>query len=284
MSELLVSVAELAAHMDDPAWRIFDCRHDLKQLDYGAQAYAKGHIPGAQFLHLDRDMSGAKTGRNGRHPLPAAQAFAVKMGACGVGVDTQVVAYDNEGGIFAARLWWLLRWLGHRRVAVLDGGLAGWKRAKLALEEGLPLVAPVQFGVRADTACAVPVDTDLVLAHLGADDLLLVDARSPERFRGEKETLDPVGGHIPGAINRFYFNNLDDDGCYFKPAGEMRREFEALLGGRGARSVVQQCGSGVTACHNLLAMELAGLSGSRMYPGSWSEWCSDPARPIVTGP
>lgn len=284
MSELLVSVAEVAAHIDESAWRIFDCRHDLKQLDYGAQAYAKGHIPGAQHLHLDRDLSGAKTGRNGRHPLPARQAIAARMGSCGVDKDTQVVAYDNEGGIFAARLWWLLRWLGHRRVAVLDGGLAGWKRAKLPLQESLPLIAPAQFGVRPDAACDAPVDTDLVLAHLGADDLLLVDARSPERFRGEKETLDPVGGHIPGAINRFYFDNLDDDGCFFKPAGELRREFEVLLSGRDARSVVQQCGSGVTACHNLLAMELAGLSGSRMYPGSWSEWCSDPARPVVTGP
>ncbi|MCX7170583.1 MAG: sulfurtransferase [Proteobacteria bacterium] len=281
---MLVGVTELAAHIVDPAWRIFDCRHDLKQIDYGAQAYAKGHIPGALHLHLDRDLSGAKTGRNGRHPLPAPQAFAAKMGSCGVGKDTQVVAYDNEGGIFAARLWWLLRWLGHRRVAVLDGGLAGWKRAKLSLEESVPLIAPVQFGVQPDAGCDAPVDTDLVLAHLGAADLLLVDARSPERFRGEKETLDPVGGHIPGAINRFYFDNLDDDGCFFKPAGDLRREFEALLGGRDARSVVQQCGSGVTACHNLLAMELAGLSGSRMYPGSWSEWCSDPARPIVTGP
>ncbi|MFA7269063.1 MAG: sulfurtransferase [Sterolibacterium sp.] len=283
MTESLVSAAEVATHIPDSGWRIFDCRHDLKQTEYGIQAYAKGHIPGALFLHLDRDLSGTTTGRNGRHPLPDAAVFAAKMGRCGVSTDTQVVAYDNEGGVFAARLWWLLRWLGHRHVAVLDGGLAGWKRAKLPLEEGSPPAAATQFAARPGAECDKPVDADFVLAHLGAADMLLVDARSPERFRGENETLDPVGGHIPGAINRFYFDNLDDDGCFFKPAGVLRSEFEALLGGREARSVVQQCGSGVTACHNVLAMELAGLSGSRLYAGSWSEWCSDPQRPVATG-
>ena len=281
MSGLLISVAELAAHLDDPSWRIFDCRHDLKNPDYGGHAYARGHIPGAQFLNLDRDLAGPANGKNGRHPLPEVAVFSAKLSACGVGSDTQVVAYDNEGGIFASRLWWLLRWLGHERVAVLDGGLAGWKRAKLPLEEKQPAVARARFIPRPNGGV---VSVDGLQANLASAELLLIDARSPERFRGENETLDPVGGHIPGAVNRFYFDNLDDDGCYFKSATELRAEFTELLSGRDPKSVVQQCGSGVTACHNLLAMELAGFSGSQLYPGSWSEWCADPARPVAVGP
>jgi thiosulfate/3-mercaptopyruvate sulfurtransferase len=191
-----------------------------------------------------------------------------------------VVAYDNEGGIFAARLWWMLRWLGHEGVAVLDGGLAGWKRCKRALEVNAVAVAARQFTPQPQE---LTVDVGRVLADLGSERMLILDARSPERFRGENETLDPVGGHIPGAVNRFYFDNLDDDGCFFKPVAELHNEFTALLGGRSPTLVVQQCGSGVTACHNLLAMELAGLSGSTLYPGSWSEWCADPSRPVAKG-
>lgn len=279
MSSLLVSVDELAAH---PEWRLFDCRHDLKDTEYGARAYAKEHIPGALHLHLDRDLSGATTGRNGRHPLPSIEAFAARMSACGVGNDTQIVAYDNEGGIFAARLWWLLRWLGHDKVALLDGGLPGWKRSKRPLDNAVPAITPASFTPRPRPESTI--DAAPILDALGSDALLLIDARSPERFAGENETLDPVGGHIPGAINRFYFDNLDDSGCYFKPADELRMEFTAALGNRNPATVVQQCGSGVTACHNLLAMELAGLSGSKLYPGSWSEWCADPSRPVATGP
>ncbi len=280
MSGLLVSADELIAHVGDPAWRIFDCRHDLGNTEYGAAAYAKGHIPGALFLHLDRDLSGKKTGRNGRHPLPDPADFARRMGECGVGPDTQVVAYDNEGGIFASRLWWMLRWMGHDKVALLDGGLPGWRRAKQALVTEVPGAAPVEFMARPQP---LTVDADFVQASLALPETLILDARAPERFTGEEETLDPVGGHIPGAANRFYFDNLDDAGCYFKPAEELRIEFDALLAGRAPANVVQQCGSGVTACHNLLAMEIAGLNGSRLYPGSWSEWCADPARPIATG-
>lgn len=279
MSPLLVSVDELAAH---PEWRLFDCRHDLKDTEYGARAYAKEHIPGALHLHLDRDLSGPTTGSNGRHPLPSIEAFAARMGACGVGDDTQVVAYDNEGGIFAARLWWLLRWLGHDKVALLDGGLPGWKRSKRPLDNAVPAITPASFTPRPRPESKI--EAAPILDALGSDALLLIDARSPERFAGENETLDPVGGHIPGAINRFYFDNLDDSGCYFKPADELRMEFTAALGNRNPATVVQQCGSGVTACHNLLAMELAGLSGSKLYPGSWSEWCADPSRPVATGP
>ena len=276
-ADALVSVEELAAH---PEWRVFDCRHDLRNTEYGRTAYARGHIPGALFLHLDDDLSGAKDGRNGRHPLPEVADFARCMSACGVDETTQVVAYDNEGGIFASRLWWLLRWLGHDKVAVLDGGLAGWKRSKRALEESTPVVGLRVFTPRPQ---ALAVESGQVLAGLGSPHMLILDARSPERFRGENETLDPVGGHIPGAVNRFYFDNLDDDGCFFKPVAELRSEFDALLDGRPPSEVVQQCGSGVTACHNLLAMELAGLSGSKLYPGSWSEWCADPARPVALG-
>lgn len=276
MSSLIVSSDELAAH---PEWRIFDCRHDLANTEYGAQAYARGHIPGALFLHLDRDLSGPVNGHNGRHPLPDVETFAARMSVCGVGEDTQVVAYDNEGGIFASRLWWLLRWLGHEKAAVLDGGLAGWKRSKRPLDDAVPNVPPRQFVPRPSLDT---VDAQRILSTLGSDELLLIDARGPDRFVGQNETLDPVGGHIPGAVNRFYFDNLDDNACYFKPADELRSEFSTLLGSRDPRTVVQQCGSGVTACHNLLAMEIAGLTGSRLYPGSWSEWCADPSRPIAT--
>jgi thiosulfate/3-mercaptopyruvate sulfurtransferase len=275
MSHLLVSAAELAAH---PEWRVFDCRHDLKNTEYGRQAYARGHIPGALFMHLDSDLSGAKGGGNGRHPLPAVDALARRLSDCGVDAGTQVVAYDNEGGIFAARLWWLLCWLGHEHVAVLDGGLAGWKRSGGTLDTVVPAIPAANFIAR-PRDCAVDVAT--VLENLKTAAELVIDARSPERFHGEGETLDPVGGHIPGAVNRFYFDNLDDGGCYFKPTAELRAEFEALLNGRDPAQVIQQCGSGVTACHNLLAMELAGLSGSRLYPGSWSEWCADASRPVA---
>lgn len=281
MFDKLVDVDTLAAHLADPAWRVFDCRFDLKNTEYGRQAYAKGHIPGALYLHLDADISGPTTGRNGRHPLPAMDDFVAKMGACGVGPDTQVVAYDNEGGIFASRLWWMLRfWLGHDRVALLDGGLPGWRRAKLPLETEVRPVAPARF---APQPRDMQVDAGYVLAHLRSSDMLLLDARGEDRYAGENETLDPVAGHIPGAVNRFYFDNLDDAGCFFKPADELRAEFADILDGRDPHSVVQQCGSGVTACHNLLAMEIAGLSGSKLYVGSWSEWCSDPSRPVATG-
>ena len=185
-TKLLVEAAEVAAHLADPSWRIFDCRHDLTHTEYGAQAYAKGHIPGAQFLHLDRDLSGPPNGRKGRHPLPDPNILAQKLSQCGVDADTQVVAYDNEGGIFAARLWWLMRWLGHSRVALLDGGLAGWKRAKLPLEDGLPLIAPAQFVARPGSGGDTPVDAAYVLAHPGLPDMLIDDA-AREPLRGKRE-------------------------------------------------------------------------------------------------
>lgn len=275
----LVNVAELAS-LATPAWRIFDCRFNLADLTAGRQAYAEGHLPGAFFLDLEDDLSGPRSGLNGRHPLPDPQLLADKLGSVGVAPGTQVVAYDDAGGMFAARLWWLLRWLGHDRVAVLNGGIQAWAAA------GHPLVTE-QPDARATTFVArrqkgMRVDADFVLSHLHSAEMQLIDARAPDRFRGENETLDPVGGHIPGAINRFFRDNLDASGA-FKPPAQLQEEFGALINGGDAHRVVLSCGSGVTACHNLLAMEVAGLSGARLYAGSWSEWCADPSRPVATG-
>ncbi|MCX7897999.1 MAG: sulfurtransferase [Rhodocyclaceae bacterium] len=281
MFDKLIDAETLAARLGDSNLRIFDCRHDLSNPDYGEQAYAKGHIPGAFFLHCDRDLSGPMTGKNGRHPLPDPATFAAKMRACGVSHDTQVVVYDNEACAFASRLWWMLRWLGHDKVAVLDGGLAAWRRAKLTLTTETPAFAPGDFTPRIRSQMLV--EADYVLAHLHRDDMLLIDARSEERYAGRHETLDPVAGHIPGAINRFYLENLDDAAVFFKTPQELRAEFLDLLGDHEPREVVHTCGSGVTACVNQLAMEIAGLHGSKVYAGSWSEWCSDPARPIAVG-
>ena len=273
----LVSSSVLAEHLTDPGWRLFDCRHLLSDSGAGSRAYAAAHLPGAHFMHLDRDLSGPMNGRNGRHPLPDPGLLADKLGAAGVSATTQVVAYDDAGGAFAARLWWLLRWLGHDRVAVLDGGIDRWLAEGRPLATDLPLVVPAVFELALRDWV---VSSDAVLANLDQGRLCLIDARGPDRFRGENETLDPVGGHIPGARNRFFRDNLNAAAC-FRPAAELRREFLALLAGTDAKQGVMSCGSGVTACHNLLAMELAGLPGARLYAGSWSEWCSDPARPVA---
>ena len=273
----VVSCAKLAEHLNDPAWRIFDCRHLLSDVGYGEKAYAEGHLPGAFFLHLDRDLSGPMTGSNGRHPLPDPHQLARKLGAAGVSATTQVVVYDDAGGMIAGRLWWLLRWIGHERVALLDGGINQWSK------EGRDLSTEVPHSAHADLDVNLHdwvVTTEDVVANLQRQAFCVVDARGPDRFRGENETIDPIGGHIPGARNRFFRDNLDADGC-FRPAAELRREFLALLAGVEPAQAVMQCGSGVTACHNLLAMEIAGLHGARLYAGSWSEWCSDPERPVA---
>jgi len=273
----LVSVAELAAHLNDPRWLIFDCRHDLADTKAGRRAYMQSHIPGACFVHLDEDLSGAKTGANGRHPLPAPAAFCARLAALGMSNDKQAVAYDSSGGYYAARLWWMLRWVGHDRVAVLDGGWDAWLEAGLAVIAEPPASKPGAF---IGTALDYTVDARFIQRELGQPRIRVIDARSADRFRGEHETLDPVGGHIPGALNRFFKHNLTGYGR-FKTAVELRDEFADLLGVVKPAHVVHQCGSGVTACHNLLAMEIAGLNGSKLYPGSWSEWCSDPRRPVA---
>jgi thiosulfate/3-mercaptopyruvate sulfurtransferase len=275
-SQLLVSADELAEH---PEWRVFDCRHDLKNTEYGRQAYARGHIPGALFLHLDEDLSGTKTGSNGRHPLPEVAAFAARMSACGVDAGTQVVAYDNEGGIFASRLWWMLRWLGHDKVAVLDGGLAGWKRSKRALEETVPVVAPRNFVAQPRSLRWIRPRYWPALAAASA---LILDARSPGALPWRERNPRSGRRPHPGRGESFLFRQPRRCRLLFQ-AGRPScapSSMPPVLDGP-ASAVVQQCGSGVTACHNLLAMEVAGLSGSKLYPGSWSEWCADPARPVA---
>ena len=273
----LVDAATLAAHLDDPDWLIVDVRHQLADTAYGERSYAESHLPGAVFLHCDRDLSGPMNGCNGRHPLPSAEKLAERLGQIGIGPKTQVVVYDDAQGMIAGRLWWLLRWLGHEKVALLDGGLQAWQAAGGALTQVVPVLRPTQFEPKVCEHC---VDASHVQSFLNTSLMHLIDARSPDRYRGENETIDPVGGHIPGAVNRFFRDNLQADGR-FKPADVLRAEWLDILAGRASDTVVHQCGSGVSACHNLLAMEIAGLSGSRLYAGSWSEWCSDSGRPVA---
>ncbi len=273
----LVDAATLAAHLDDPTWRVVDVRHQLADTAYGDRVYAEGHIPGAAFLHCDRDLSGPVSGSNGRHPLPAPEKLAARLGEIGIGPQTQVVVYDDAQGMIAGRLWWLLRWLGHEAVAVLDGGLQAWQAANGALTAELPRHRPVSFVAKVGDTM---VDADHVQSFLQTSRMHLIDARSPDRYRGENETIDPVGGHIPGAVNRFFRENLQADGR-FKPAAALRAEWLAVLAGAAPEQVVHQCGSGVSTCHNMLAMEIAGLPGSRLYAGSWSEWCADCRRPVA---
>ena len=263
---------------------VIDTRFDLADVGSGEASWAQGHVPGSIYLHLERDLSGPKTGPDGRvhgrHPLPARAAFAATLGRCGITPATQVVALDAQGGPYAARLWWMLRWMGHAAGAVLDGGVAAWTAAGGALTPDAPAIRPAPpYPDR--PSLAATISADALAAELGR--MRLLDARAGERFRGEVEPLDATAGHIPGALNRFYKDNLDAGTGRFKPAAQLRTEFEPLLGSQGADRAVHQCGSGVTACHNLLAMEHAGLAGSLLYPGSWSEWSADPARPVARG-
>ena len=258
---------------------VADCSHELTDPRAGLQNYTAGHIPGAAHLHLDTHLSSAPNGRNGRHPLPDPAELAAQLAAMGLRQGQQVVAYDRSQGTYAARLWWLLRWLGHAPVAVLDGGWQAWLEAGGASQTETPAARPRgDFAVKPSLVRFVQVDD--VLGNLQHRQRLVIDARSPQRYRGEGETLDPKAGHIPGAVCRFYRDNLRDDGR-FKSADELRTEWLAILGKRKPQEVVNQCGSGVSACHNILALEHAGLDGSLLYPGSWSEWCADPARPMV---
>jgi thiosulfate/3-mercaptopyruvate sulfurtransferase len=276
----IISASDLAAHLDDDAWVICDCRHDLADTGAGRRAYAVSHIPGARFVHLDQDLSAPMTGRNGRHPLPDPERFARRVGELGISNNSQVVTYDASGGYYAARMWWMLRWLGIESAAVLDGGWDAWRNAGLPTTEAEPNLRPARFVRGAALVHAVAAGE--IAGRLGTGPHRLLDARSPDRYRGENETLDPVAGHIPGAINRFFKLNLEADGR-FKPAAALRKEFTGLLAGHAPGNVTHYCGSGVTACHNILAMEIAGLAGSRLYPGSWSEWVSDRSRPVATG-
>ena len=272
--QTLISAADLQALPRDKLLLI-DVGFDLADTAAGERAYAAVHLPGAHYLHLDRDLSAAKTGANGRHPLPDRADFATQLAELGLNADTQVVAYDAQGGMYAARLWWMLRWIGHAAVAVLDGGQAAWTGASTT-EAPVPKLGNFQLGEPG----VKQVDAAGLRTLLGH--VRLIDARAPERFRGEVEPLDAQAGHIPGASNRLFKNNLAANGS-FKPADQLKAEFTALLGAHAPATVVHSCGSGVTACHNLLAMEHAGLDGSALYPGSWSEWSSDSRRPVAKG-
>jgi thiosulfate/3-mercaptopyruvate sulfurtransferase len=276
----LVDVDTLARHSDGSDWIVVDCRFTLTEPAAGRAAYERGHIPGARYAHLDEDLSRQPSAHEGRHPLPDPQRFAATLGRWGIDRGATVVAYDEGSGAVAARLWWLLRWLGHSRSAVLDGGLAAWQRAGRPLEQGTPAFEARHYEPRQPPADAVVATHELAERQAAGD--LLVDVRAAARYRGEQEPIDPKAGHVPGARNRPFSANVTPSG-QFRPAAELRAELAELLDGRGPARVIAMCGSGVTACHLLLAMEVAGLRGGRLYAGSWSEWIRDPKRPIAAG-
>ena len=312
MYTTLIEPAELAAPLSrsaaaDADWTILDCRFDLARPDWGAGAYATGHVPNALYAHLDRDLSGPVTPVSGRHPLPSVERLAETFGGWGIDDTVQVVVYDQGNGAFAARLWWLLRWAGHQKVAVLNGGFAAWQQAGLPTDTAPGVRQPRTFTPRAaDTAVVSTAELERMLSagELATGASVLVDARGADRFAGENETIDPVAGHIPGARNHPFVRNVDIKGR-FLPAGELRERWQATLGGgpvgsatlggagadgavgvadaTDAKRAIAMCGSGVTACHNLLALEIAGLTGTRLYAGSWSEWIRDPGRPVTRG-
>ncbi len=276
---MLISSARLSENLNDTSWIIFDCRHDLVDHARGRQIYQTGHIPGAVFAPVETALTGTKTGMNGRHPLPDPTAFAEFLIKCGVTETTQIVAYDDVGGQYASRLWWMVRWIGLTQVAVLDGGLQKWTAEDRPLTTAEPAPrAPGHFKVKPGSMSQR--STDEISAGTAAGEYLVLDARAPERYRGEVEPIDKVAGHIPSAVNRVFQDNLNTDMTMRAPE-DLHREFTKLMGSWRPDQVIHQCGSGVTACVNLFAMEYAGLSGSALYAGSWSEWIADPARPIA---
>jgi thiosulfate/3-mercaptopyruvate sulfurtransferase len=290
MYTTLMEPAELAAPLSRSAgaegdWTILDCRFDLARPDWGASAYAAGHVPKALYVHLDHDLSGPVTATSGRHPLPSIERLAETFGRWGIDDTVQVVAYDQGNGAYAARLWWLLRWLGHRRVAVLNGGFAAWQQAGLPIDT-VPATRPRRvFSARPEANGVVStaeLEQLLAAGALETGKSMLVDARGADRFAGDNETIDPVAGHIPGARNHPFLRNVDARGRFLSGA-ELRERWQATLG-ESAERVIAMCGSGVTACHNLLALEVAGLPGARLYAGSWSEWIRDAVRPVAKGP
>jgi thiosulfate/3-mercaptopyruvate sulfurtransferase len=276
----LISTDTLASHLQ-AGWVIADCRYDLQRGDWGHGEYLAAHVPGASYVSLSHHLAGPPNGTNGRHPLPSHEALVDVFSRLGIGEQTQVVAYDQDSGMYAARLWWLLRYAGHTSVAVLDGGFAKWTaegRPTRAGEESRPAAA-----FTADWQSQMQLDVNSVMAVSRVPATLLLDARSPERYEGQVEPIDRVPGHIPNAANHFYKSNMAPDNSML-PADRLRAQFEVSLRGHTPGQTVMYCGSGVTACHNLLAMEHAGLSGARLYVGSWSEWSADPQRPVETGP
>jgi thiosulfate/3-mercaptopyruvate sulfurtransferase len=281
MHKTLIDPSTLAPRLTDPNWIVIDCRFDLTNPARGEELYREGHIPGARYADLDRHLSGPKTGKNGRHPLPDSDVLSRTFSDLGISSTSQVVAYDADNGMYASRLWWMLRWMGHDAVAVLDGGLARWQREGHPVRGGVESSTPGTFKGAPRPGWRLTVDE--VAKDLGRVDRLLVDSRTADRYRGIGETLDPVGGHIPGAANYFYGQNLTAEKT-FKDPDDIKTQWDPVLKGRDPREVVVYCGSGVTACHNLLALEHAGIHGVRIFPGSWSEWSADPSRPRSTEP
>ncbi|NNE05133.1 MAG: sulfurtransferase [Xanthomonadales bacterium] len=277
----LISVSELRDLIADGSVLVFDCRFDLFHPDRGHNSWLAAHIPGAVYAHLDDQLAGRVTRSSGRHPLPATRSFAAFLARSGWTKDKTVVAYDGHGGVFAARLWWLMEYFGLPGARILDGGIAAWMAASLPLESGEVGTA------RVDTPQLTPrpamiASSNEIAARLEDDDLVLVDARAARRFEGLEEPIDPVAGHVPGALNHPTDKNLDEQSRFRSP-GELKQQFQKLVGKQPSTDIVHMCGSGVTACHNLLAMELAGITGSRIYAGSWSEWIRNPSRPVVRG-
>lgn len=281
--DTLIDADTLAQCLGRPDWRVFDCRFDLADVDRGERAYVEAHIPGAFYAHLERDLSAPITPDSGRHPLPDVPSFRRWLGRHGVRPDSQVILYDDTAGSMAVRLWWLLRWLGHERVAVMNGGWQAWSAGAHPSDRNRP-VLPDEPPYPGEPKPSMVVDTTAIARQIDDPEarLLLMDARTGERFRGEHEPIDPVAGHIPGAIDLPLQGNLEPDGR-FKSAAALRQRYLEAFNGHPAEDVVAMCGSGVTACHNLLALAIAGLPDGRLYPGSWSEWIRDPQRPIATG-
>jgi thiosulfate/3-mercaptopyruvate sulfurtransferase len=277
----LIQAEQLGPRLGDPALRIFDCRYDLARPDAGRAAYDMGHLPGATYADLGRDLSAPPSSRSGRHPLPGPAAFADWLRAAGVDRSSFVVAYDDGNAMYASRLWWMLRWLGHDQVCVLDGGLGRWSQLGLPLTDRVTVYQPGDFVAHPRPGLAV--EAGRVQAAASERTSRVLDARSPERFRGEVEPIDAVAGHVPGAFNHPFVTSLGPDGRFLPPE-ELRAAFASRLSGVPPERTIAMCGSGVTACHLLLAMEHAGFGGALLYPGSWSEWSRDPARPVARGP
>ena len=278
----LTDAATLQDHLDDDLV-VVDCRFDLADTGRGERDYRVSHVPGALYAHLDRDLSSPITPDSGRHPLPDVDRLVNWLGRLGIGEETQVVAYDDSGGTMAVRLWWLLRWLGHDRVSVLDGGWQQWLAGGHPLQaQAIEPASSTLFRGTPDWSQVVATEDIAGQLEIGPDDIRIMDARTGERYRGEQEPIDPVAGHIPGAFNLPLTGNLAEDGR-FLPADILRKRYTQAIGGLQPDRIAAMCGSGVTACHNLLAMEIAGLPGGRLYAGSWSEWIRDPRRPVATG-
>ena len=280
MHSTLISAQQLHAHMGDPQWVIIDCRFDLTMPDAGQHAYAVAHIPGAVYAHLNRDLSAPVSSSSGRHPLPAPHTFARQMAEWGIANDSQVVVYDADSGAYAARLWWMSRWLGHDAVAVLDGGFKAWQAAQLPVSCATPSRSRTDFVAHPRPETAVGA-TEVARRSMDAD-WRVIDARAPERFAGEIEPIDSIAGHVPGARNHPFSRNLNGDST-FRSRDALRSLFAPVLQQTPASQLIAMCGSGVTACHTLLALEHAGFTGAKLYPGSWSEWIRDSSRPIATG-